>query len=85
MPILPTTRQGNCPSRGRADGSYGEPRVFDAPELSIDVLLASACLPFVFQAVEIDGEPYWDGGYTGNPALYPLIYDSHALDILLVS
>ncbi|TMH11701.1 MAG: patatin-like phospholipase family protein [Betaproteobacteria bacterium] len=62
----------------------GEPRVFDAPELSIDVLLASACLPFVFQAVEIDGEPYWDGGYTGNPALYPLIYDSHALDILLV-
>lgn len=62
----------------------GQARVFTGKELSIDALLASACLPFIFQAVEIDGEPYWDGGYTGNPAIYPLIYRSDALDILLV-
>jgi NTE family protein len=54
----------------------GQARVFTAESLSIDALMASACLPFVFQAVEIDGEPYWDGGYTGNPALYPLIYQT---------
>jgi NTE family protein len=46
--------------------------------------MASACLPVVFQAVEIDGEPYWDGGYTGNPALYPLIYNTETSDILLI-
>ncbi|HEU4458868.1 MAG TPA: patatin-like phospholipase family protein [Methylibium sp.] len=62
----------------------GQARVFTGRELSIDVLLASACLPMTFQAVEIDGEPYWDGGYTGNPAIYPLIYQTEALDILLV-
>jgi len=62
----------------------GQARVFTAADLSIDALLASACLPFIFQAVEIDGEPYWDGGYSGNPALFPLIYDSRALDLLLV-
>jgi len=62
----------------------GQARVFTGRELSIDALLASACLPFIFQAVTIDGEPYWDGGYTGNPALYPLIYNTEALDILLV-
>ncbi len=62
----------------------GQARVFTGRELSIDALLASACLPLLFQAVEIDGEPYWDGGYTGNPAIYPLIYNTEALDILLV-
>ena len=62
----------------------GQARDFTGKELSVDALLASACLPFIFQAVEIDGEPYWDGGYTGNPALFPLIYDSRALDLLLV-
>jgi NTE family protein len=62
----------------------GQARVFTRKELNIDALLASACLPFLFQAIEIDGEPYWDGGYTGNPALYPLIYNTEALDILLV-
>ncbi|MFN3297796.1 patatin-like phospholipase family protein [Caldimonas sp.] len=62
----------------------GQARVFTGTDLSIDALLASACLPFLFQAVEIDGEPYWDGGYTGNPALYPLIYRTNTLDILLV-
>ncbi|WP_062191086.1 patatin-like phospholipase family protein [Caldimonas taiwanensis] len=62
----------------------GQARVFTGEDLSIDALLASACLPFLFQAVQIDGQPYWDGGYTGNPALYPLIDRSDALDILLV-
>ncbi|MBR9902863.1 MAG: patatin-like phospholipase family protein, partial [Gammaproteobacteria bacterium] len=45
---------------------------------------ASACLPFVFQAVEIDGEAYWDGGYMGNPALFPLMEECSARDILLI-
>jgi NTE family protein len=62
----------------------GQARVFSGKEITIDALLASACLPFIFQAVTIDGEPYWDGGYTGNPAIYPLIYNTEALDILLV-
>lgn len=62
----------------------GQPRVFDCHDLSIDALLASACLPQLFRAVEIDGEPYWDGGYSGNPALWPLIYETRSLDLLLV-
>jgi NTE family protein len=62
----------------------GQARIFSGSEVTIDALLASACLPFVFQAVEIDGEPFWDGGYTGNPAIFPLIYDSRSLDVLLV-
>ena len=62
----------------------GQPRVFTRDDLSIDALLASACLPQLFRAVEIDGEPYWDGGYTGNPAIWPLIYETEALDIVLV-
>jgi NTE family protein len=62
----------------------GQPEVFKGRRLSLDALLASACLPHLFQAVEIEGVPYWDGGYTGNPALWPLIYDTDALDVLLV-
>jgi NTE family protein len=62
----------------------GRPRVFDRGDVTIDALLASACLPQLFRAVTIDGEPYWDGGYSGNPALWPLIYHTDALDLLLV-
>ncbi|MDO5691815.1 MAG: patatin-like phospholipase family protein [Pseudomonadota bacterium] len=62
----------------------GKPRVFTGAELSADVVMASACLPTVFKAVEIDGEHYWDGGYSGNPAIYPLIYDTATRDVLLV-
>lgn len=62
----------------------GQVQVFEAPELSIDVAMASACLPFLFKAVEIDGEAYWDGGYTGNPALYPIFYKTESRDILIV-
>jgi len=62
----------------------GAPKVFSGDELSIEALLASACLPQLFQAVEIDGEAYWDGGFVGNPALWPLIYETASLDLLLV-
>jgi NTE family protein len=62
----------------------GKVRIFNASELTADHILASACLPTIFQAVEIDGEPYWDGGYTGNPALFPLFYETKTDDILLV-
>ena len=62
----------------------GQARVFDCSDLSVDALLASACLPQLFRAVQIDGEPYWDGGYSGNPALWPLIYRTDVLDIVLV-
>ena len=62
----------------------GQPRVFHREDLSVDALLASACLPQLFKAVVIDGQPYWDGGYSGNPAIWPLIYETEALDVLLV-
>jgi NTE family protein len=62
----------------------GALRVFDQNELTADVVLASACLPQLFQAVEIGGEAYWDGGYAGNPSLLPLLTDSPADDLLLV-
>jgi NTE family protein len=62
----------------------GLPRVFRNAELSADVILASACLPLMHQAIEIDGDPYWDGGFSGNPLLTPLIHESRARDILLV-
>jgi NTE family protein len=59
-------------------------RIFQCKDVTADAVLASACLPFMFQAVEIDGEPYWDGGYTGNPAIFPLIYDCSARDVVIV-
>jgi NTE family protein len=62
----------------------GKVRVFQTPEVSPDVVMASACLPHVFQAVEIDGEAYWDGGFMGNPAIFPLIYDSPSRDVVVV-
>jgi NTE family protein len=62
----------------------GLPRVFRNAELSADVVLASACLPLMHQAIEIDGDPYWDGGFSGNPLLTPLIHESRARDIVLV-
>jgi len=62
----------------------GQAEVFSGDRLSLDAFLASACLPQLFKAVEIDGVPYWDGGYSGNPALWPLIYATAATDLLLV-
>ena len=62
----------------------GRGRVFRNKEITPEVLLASACLPTLFQAIEIDGEPYWDGGYAGNPTITPLIRESEAHDTILV-
>jgi len=62
----------------------GQPRIFRNQEVTLDVVMASACLPTLFQAVEVKGEHYWDGGYMGNPALYPLIYNTQSRDIVIV-
>jgi NTE family protein len=62
----------------------GRSRVFGPGELSAEAVLASACLPQMFPAVEIDGEAYWDGGFSGNPALYPLLTSTESPDILVV-
>ncbi|HWW12927.1 MAG TPA: patatin-like phospholipase family protein, partial [Brevundimonas sp.] len=62
----------------------GRARVFRTAEITPEVLLASSCLPHLFQAVEIDGESYWDGGYLANPALWPLIHPDTPDDILIL-
>jgi NTE family protein len=62
----------------------GRGRVFRNPEITPDVLLASACLPTMFRAVEIDGESYWDGGYSGNPTITPLVCECDSRDTILV-
>ena len=62
----------------------GKLRLFRNHELSVDTLLASACLPTIHRTIVIDGEPYWDGGYSANPAVFPLFYECTAADILLV-
>jgi NTE family protein len=62
----------------------GRGRIFRNAEITADVLLASACLPTMFRAVEIDGEPYWDGGYVGNPTITPLVRETEAQDTIIV-
>ncbi|CAM5325267.1 Patatin OS=Afipia felis OX=1035 GN=NCTC12722_03189 PE=4 SV=1 [Afipia felis] len=62
----------------------GRPRVFRNADLTPEVLMASACLPTLFQAVEIDGESYWDGGYSGNPTLAPLVLELESDDTILI-
>jgi len=62
----------------------GRGRVFRNGEITPDVLLASACLPTMFQAIEIDGESYWDGGYSGNPTITPLVRECRSQDTILV-
>lgn len=62
----------------------GRARVFTQPHLSVETIMASACLPSVYQAVEIDGEAYWDGGYIGNPALHPLVDETDCRDMVIV-
>lgn len=69
---------------GATQANTGKLRVFRENELTIDMLLASACLPKIHHAVDIDGEPYWDGGYSANPAVFPLFYDCDSSDVLLV-
>ncbi len=62
----------------------GRGRVFRNADITPEVLLASACLPTMFQAVEIDGEPYWDGGYSGNPTITPLVRECASRDTILI-
>jgi NTE family protein len=62
----------------------GKIAIFENKDLTADHLMASACLPTLFQTVEIDGVPYWDGGFSGNPALFPLFYQTASDDIVLV-
>jgi NTE family protein len=62
----------------------GKVKIFAGSEISVSAVMASACLPTMFHAVEIDGEAYWDGGYMGNPALFPLIYNCNSTDIVVV-
>ncbi|MBB4842516.1 NTE family protein [Paucibacter oligotrophus] len=62
----------------------GKAEVFSGKRLSVDAVMASACLPTLFKAVEIEGDHFWDGGYSGNPAIHPLIYNCQGRDILLV-
>ncbi|HMA13264.1 MAG: patatin-like phospholipase family protein [Bacteroidota bacterium] len=62
----------------------GRVQVFERHELTADMVMASACLPLLFQAVEIDGVPYWDGGYMGNPALFPFFDASESDDVIVV-
>lgn len=69
---------------GATQANTGKLRIFRENELTVEMLLASACLPKVHHPVEIDGEPYWDGGYSANPAVFPLFYDCLSRDVLLV-
>lgn len=62
----------------------GKARIFRREEINVDQVIASACLPQIFQAVKIEGEDYWDGGYMGNPALFPLIDETDAHDLVIV-
>ena len=62
----------------------GRGEIFSGKRLSVDAVMASACLPTLFQAVQVEGEYYWDGGYSGNPAIYPLIYETRSADVILV-
>ena len=59
-------------------------RIFNGDDVSLDAVCASCCLPYLFDAVEIDGERYWDGGYMGNPTIYPLIYHCATNDVVMV-
>ena len=64
--------------------SDGALRIFRNHELSVDTILASACLPLIHRTIEIDGEGYWDGGYSANPPIVQLVHESDALDVLIV-
>lgn len=85
--IVDFARLRDCPIKLYINATQvrtGLPRLFRNAELSIDAVLASACLPQMHQAIEIDGEAYWDGGFSGNPLLTPIIHEQHGGDILLV-
>lgn len=62
----------------------GRLKIFENAEITVDTIMASACLPELYQSVEINGEYYWDGGFLGNPAIFPLIYNSNVDDIIII-
>ena len=77
-----------CPATkiflGATNVRTGRVKVFETKHISLDVVMASSCLPFIFKAVEIDGEHYWDGGYMGNPVLFPFFYKCASRDVLIL-
>jgi NTE family protein len=80
-------RTGECPIKlfiCATNVRTGKIKIFERREMCVDRVMASACLPLLFQAVEVDGEHYWDGGYMGNPAMFPLIYNCASRDVVLV-
>jgi NTE family protein len=80
-------RQSTCPIKlflSATNVRSGKVKVFRNDEITADAVLASGCLPFLFQAVEIEGQSYWDGGYMGNPAIFPLIYHCDSPDVAIV-
>ena len=77
----------NCPFKLFIAATHvktGKLRIFENHEITIDTIMASACLPSIHHAVEIDGESYWDGGFSGNPPVFPLIFNCHSKDIIIV-
>lgn len=80
-------RSAECPVKlflSATNVRTGKVKVFENDVICPERVLASGCLPFLFQAVEIDGEHYWDGGYMGNPAIFPLIYGCDSRDVMIV-
>jgi NTE family protein len=80
-------RAGACPIKlfiSATNVRTGKIKIFERGELCVDRVMASACLPLLFQAVEVDGEHYWDGGYMGNPAMFPVIYNCTSRDIVVI-
>ena len=86
--VIDFDRVRNCSDMGvfvsATNVETGRVKVFKRQEITLDSTMASACLPYLFQAVEIDGVPYWDGGYMGNPPLFPFFHGSPSNDILIV-
>ncbi|MBR1189109.1 patatin-like phospholipase family protein [Bradyrhizobium sp. AUGA SZCCT0160] len=80
-------KRADCPVKlflSATNVRTGKVKIFSGAEISASAVMASACVPTMFHAVEIDGEAYWDGGYMGNPALFPLIYNCKSSDIVIV-
>ena len=85
--LVPADIQASKPCRlfvAATNVETGKVRVFRHHEITVEAVMASATLPFVYQAAEIDGLPYWDGGYKGNPVIWPMIYECQSRDMVLV-